>query len=72
MENLPSYIIIVFVLTATLCLFIFYRAANRSRMVVLILSAWLILQAVISKTGFYTNTASAPPPFALAILPPLS
>jgi hypothetical protein len=71
MENLPSYISIVFILTAIASVFIFFRAASYSKLVMFIMSAWLLLQAFISKYGFYTNTSSFPPHFMLALLPPL-
>jgi hypothetical protein len=70
MEHLPSYISIVFILTTIAALLIFFRAANYSKKVVWILCAWLLLQAFVSKTGFYTNTASVPPRFMLTLLPP--
>jgi len=71
MENLPSYINVFFILTALLAIFIFYRAANQSKAVLIILFAWLIVQGLISRTGFYTYTTSAPPRFVLTIVPPL-
>ena len=72
MENIPFYIAAVFILVTVLTVFIFYRAANSSKLLLVLVSLWLILQAVIAKTGFYTNTTTAPPRFALAILPPLA
>ncbi|MEO5591007.1 MAG: hypothetical protein ABIR15_14900 [Chitinophagaceae bacterium] len=71
MENLPSYINVFFILTALLTVFIFYRAANQSKTVLVILCAWLVLQCLISITGFYTSITSAPPRFVLTIVPPL-
>ena len=70
MENLPSYIGIVFIATAVLTVAIFSLAA-RSKKTLIILSAWMLLQAITSKTGFYTNTATTPPRFALVLVPPI-
>ncbi len=71
MENLPSYVSIIFGLTTALTVFLFYKAANYSKPVIIILLAWLALQTTIALTGFYTITDTMPPRFALLVLPPL-
>ncbi|ABG59534.1 hypothetical protein [Cytophaga hutchinsonii] len=71
MENLPSYICIAFVLTTLLTIFFFYEAAGRSKTTLIVLLAWITLQALISTTGFYTVTDSLPPRFLLLVIPPL-
>ena len=71
MENLPIYINAMFILTTFLTVYIFYKAANNSKKILLILLAWLVLQAAIGLTGFYTITNTLPPRFTLLILPPL-
>ena len=71
MENIPFYIALAFILITALTVFIFYRATGNSRLVIISITAWLVLQAIIAKTGFYTNAASTPPRFALALFPPL-
>lgn len=71
MENLPIYVSIVFALTTLLSVFIFYKAANNSIAALLILLSWLIVQAIVSRTGFYTVTGTLPPRFILLVLPPL-
>jgi hypothetical protein len=71
MENLPVYITAGFILTTFLTVYIFYKAANNSKQVLLILLASLALQAAIGLTGFYTVTNTLPPRFVLLILPPL-
>jgi hypothetical protein len=71
MANLPAYIRLVFVLTTLLSVFLFFRAAKSSPTVLLVLFAWLALQAVISRTGFYTVTNSFPPRFVLLVMPAL-
>lgn len=69
MENLPQFISLIFGLTAVLTVLIFYKAANYSPAVLYALCGWLLLQAIISLTGFYTFTGSMPPRMALAVLP---
>jgi hypothetical protein len=70
MQTLPAYIGVLFALTTALTLFIFYKASHRSVTVLVVLSAWLLLQTAISLTGFYTVTDTLPPRFLLLVLPP--
>ncbi len=71
MENLPLYVSIVFILTTVLAGFIFYKAANNSKKILVVLLSWLIFQAVIGLSGFYKITSNVPPRFILLVLPPL-
>jgi hypothetical protein len=71
MEHLPIYIDVVFILTALLTAFLLYKATAYSKLVIIITLLWLILQAAVSLTGFYTVTNSIPPRFALLLLPPV-
>jgi hypothetical protein len=71
MNNLPLYSIVVFIVTAGLTILLFYRASNYSFLLFLIISFWLVLQAVLSLTGFYQVTDTIPPRGILFILPPL-
>jgi hypothetical protein len=61
----------VFVLTTLLTVWLFYKASNNSRRVAVILFGWLLIQGIISLTGFYTITDTVPPRFVLLIVPPL-
>lgn len=70
-SNLPVYINIVFILTTGLTVFLFYKATQRSVTTLLILGSWLLIQAVLSFTGFYTVTDTIPPRFALLAVPAL-
>lgn len=72
MEHLPPYIPIAFTLSTLLCLWLLFRAANRSRILLRLSAAWLLLQAVIAGSGFYAHTATLPPRLALAVLPPMA
>jgi hypothetical protein len=71
MGNLPLYSIIVFIVTTGITFFLFYRASNYSFAVFLIISIWLVIQGLLSLTGFYQVTDTNPPRGILFILPPL-
>jgi hypothetical protein len=71
MEQLPVYVSVIFALTALVSVFIFYKAANNSTAALIILLSWLILQSVVSRTGFYTITDTLPPRFIFLVFPPL-
>jgi hypothetical protein len=64
-ENLPVYISIAFILITLLTVWIFYIASSRSKPLLFILLLWLAVQAVVSWSGFYTNTSGLPPRFML-------
>ncbi len=70
MENLPTYISIVFGLTTFLTVGLFYKATNNSKTTLIILLTWLALQTAIGLSGFYTVTDATPPRFLLLVLPP--
>jgi hypothetical protein len=64
------YIDLVFVGTVLLTLLLLYKATGFSKRVIVVTLAWLLLQAVIGLSGFYTVTTGGPPRFALLLLPP--
>ena len=71
MENLPLHVSIVIGLTTLLTLVFVYKATSYSKPVATGIVLWLLLQSIISLTGFYTKSYSIPPRFPLLILPPL-
>ena len=71
MENLPIYISILFGLITLLTVGLFYKATNRLILSLVILLTWLVIQAVIALTDFYTVTDTIPPRFLLLVLPPI-
>ena len=71
MDKLPTYISLVFALTTIVTVWFFYMATKNSRTTLIILFLWLIVQAVIGLSGFYTVTNTMPPRFLLLVLPPL-
>jgi hypothetical protein len=71
MENISPYLYVLFCITTLLTVFLFVKGTRYSRVVIIGISAWLILQSVVALTEFYTNTNSIPPRFTLAVLPPM-
>ena len=71
MHDLPLYIPLIFGLTTLLAVFIFFKASNNSITTLLILLGWLVLQAFVTLSGFYTFTEGMPPRFILLGLPAL-
>jgi hypothetical protein len=68
-SNLPMYINIIFIVTTILTIILFYKATKNSKTTLAILFAWIILQAILGLSGFYTITNTFPPRFALLVLP---
>lgn len=71
MNNLPTYIPLIFILTTLLTVGLFYRATKGSMLTLIILFIWLALQAFIGTFEFYTVTNTVPPRFLLLVLPPI-
>ena len=71
MEKFPGYLDLALVLTTFITVFFFYKAAGKSRITLFILLGWLLLQAIVGLSGFYTVTDVMPPRFLFTILPPL-
>jgi hypothetical protein len=71
MNQVPTYIAIAMAFITLLTVFLFFKAAGKSSTVLLILCAWLLVQAIIGLSGFYTVTNVLPPRFLLCILPPI-
>jgi len=67
--NLPMVLNILFIATTLLAVFVFYKASNNSAFTLMLLFAWLLLQAVVAFSGFYEVTTGFPPRFALLALP---
>jgi len=67
----PYYVDLLFVVTVLTTLYMLYTAAHQSKVVLLVCVAWLLLQTVVSVSGFYANTLATPPRFPLLVLPPV-
>lgn len=66
----PYLLAATFIIITLVTLPLLYNATGRSKMVLVISVAWLLLQAMISLTGFYTLTNTMPPRFLLNVVPP--
>jgi len=71
MEYLPILNYIVFILTTALSIYLFYRAVNGLLGGLVILLAWLLLQTILSLSGFYEVYHSHPPRLIFLLLPPV-
>ncbi|HEX2627685.1 MAG TPA: hypothetical protein VHM26_01695 [Chitinophagaceae bacterium] len=71
METLPIYIPILFAVTTAFTIYLFYKATGGTRLPLIILFGWMIVQSIIGSTGFYTVTDTLPPRFLLTIAPPV-
>ena len=69
--EIPSYVGFLFILTTLLTVWLFKRALKPKPVVFLLLFIWLAAQGSIAWLGFYDDTMSLPPRFALIILPAL-
>lgn len=72
MQNLPLYIGALLAACTFYVVYITWRAAGRSSIVLYVLIPWLVLQGILAYSGFYLDTKSLPPRFALAIVPALA
>lgn len=69
--NLPVYINALFIATTLLTILLFYKASKNSIITIVLLFTWIILQAVLGLSGFYSITNTFPPRFAIMALPVL-
>jgi hypothetical protein len=71
MNQLPLYIPIVFASTVAIAVYFFYKAGTGSVKTILILTGWLLCQAILGLRGFYLLAGEVMPRFLMLILPPL-
>jgi len=69
MENVSIFLTLFFVLTTIVTVWLFYRAAGRSKKVLVFISLLMILQSVLGLSGFYQEVGVNPPRFALLLAP---
>ena len=67
--GLPIYISVLFIVVTLITVYLFYRAAHQSDITFIVVLSWLMLQAVLSLKGFYTQTNTIPPRLALLAVP---
>ncbi len=72
MQTLPIYIYAIFGLTVIAALIIFYLAAHRSKGLLAVIAAMVVIQSAVGISGFYlaANTGF-PPRFPLLVIPSL-
>lgn len=63
-------IAILFAATVLVSCWFFYRVTNKALLPLLIVFLWILLQSLVSYSGFYTNTTDLPPRFIALVLPP--
>lgn len=71
MEQVPIYLKLFFILITSVAVWQLYICTIRSKSILWLVLLWLLIQAVVALSGFYTNTSGVPPRFALCIIPPL-
>jgi len=69
--TISQYIPLLFILTTALAGWIFLQANKNLKAVSVIIIAWMILQTLLARSGFYFQTTGMPPRLMFAILPPL-
>ena len=71
MEPLSVLVSLTFILTTGLAVGLLYHAAHRSKRLLWLLLAWLLVQGGLAGSGFYAVTNTVPPRLALALMPAL-
>lgn len=72
MNPLPFFLPAVFLLIVLITAFALLRAAGFRPLAVAGVGAWLLVQGLLSATGFYTRFDTVPPRLLLLVLPPLA
>jgi hypothetical protein len=71
MSQLPVVLILFFLLTAVVSVFLFYKAANGSKVAIGISVLWMALQSSLALSGFFLITKTIPPHLIFALAPPV-
>jgi hypothetical protein len=71
MESLSLSLYIIFGANFLLAAWLFIKAANYSRSVLVIITLWTILQSAVGLAGFYSDSHTMTGRFPLLVLPPL-
>lgn len=69
MENLPLYVYLAFEVTVSLGVVLFYRAANYSKMFLIVVFALIAFQSILGIAGVYKMNINDPPKFPLLVFP---
>jgi len=68
-ENLPSWINILFILSTIYVLVMFYFSNGKPNRLLGLIILWSMIHAVLGFQGFYQNAEAMPPRFALILVP---
>lgn len=71
MENIPVYLQMLFLLIVISALLLFYYASGRSTFAVILCIIWLVIQGLLTASGFYLHPEIHPGRFMLLVLPPV-
>lgn len=69
MEKISSSVIILFIITVIITVWLFFRSAKYPPMLIAVITIWIILQSALGLNGFYTEWNAVPPRFILLIAP---
>lgn len=68
-DGLPQWINILFIVTCTITLVLFYHSNGKPKLLIAILLIWSTIQSFLAYSGFYENTITTPPRFAFVLVP---
>src|SRR5277367_2715775 len=71
MSHLPLPIIVFFLLTVLVALWLFGKAVRGSKAAIAGSIVWMCIQSAVALSGFYLVTNTLPPHFLVAVAPPL-
>jgi hypothetical protein len=71
MKNLPIYVPAIFILITMLTLWFYYRASNKTNLVLGISMTWLLVHGIIAYSGFYLVSDTIPPRIVYMMAPVL-
>ena len=69
METIPTFVTILFVTATIFTVWQFFNASGKSKTLLIGIGIWMLLQTILSLTGFYEVRESTPPRFVLLIGP---
>jgi hypothetical protein len=71
MEHLPFYVYATFGATVLFATWLFFKAANYSKLFLIVLTVWVIIQSLLSLAGFYINYDKLTARIPFILLPPI-
>lgn len=71
MENIAWYVYVLFGSTVILSIWLFMKAASYSKITLLVLLGWTLLQTALGLSGFYADSSSLTSRFPLLVVFPL-